>query len=254
MKVRKTVGRGVLLGVVVLLLAAGTLMAGDWKLPELVPAYRYGNLLLDRLATKKKAKPVSFSHWNHRRHFACRVCHTELGFTMKAGTTPITEAAIRKGEYCGACHNGAVAFKVEGNCERCHNGNIDANRSRFISLAGLPRSGYADVIDWVKAEDAGLIKPRGWLASKSRDIPFDREFQLKAEWNMVPPAIFSHKIHTRQLDCSNCHPELFNPKKKGTEEFSMTSMLRGEFCGACHLSVAFPLHHCKRCHPGITMW
>jgi c(7)-type cytochrome triheme protein len=143
---------------------------------------------------------------------------------------------------------------VEGNCERCHNGNIDASRSKFFTLAGLPRSGFADVIDWVKAEDDGLIRPRSWLASKSSDLSFDRDFQLKAEWDRVPPAIFSHKIHNRQLDCSNCHPELFNPKKKGTEDFSMTAMVKGEYCGACHLSVAFPLHHCKRCHPGMTMW
>jgi c(7)-type cytochrome triheme protein len=236
-------------------MVSGLLMAAEWQLPELVPAYRYGNILMDRVASKKKVKPVSFSHWNHRRHFACRVCHTELGFTMKAGSSPITEAAIRKGEFCGACHNGAIAFKVEeGNCERCHNGNIDSIRSKFITLAGLPRSGFADVIDWVKAEDEGKIKPRAWLASKSRDIPFDREFRLKAEWNMVPPAVFSHKTHTRQLDCSSCHPELFSPRKKGTSEFTMKAMLKGEFCGACHLSVAFPLHNCKRCHPGMTMW
>jgi c(7)-type cytochrome triheme protein len=34
----------------------------------------------------------------------------------------------------------------------------------------------------------------------------------------------------------------------------MTAMLKGEYCGACHLTVAFPLHNCKRCHPGMTMW
>jgi hypothetical protein len=28
----------------------------------------------------------------------------------------------------------------------------------------------------------------------------------------------------------------------------MARILKAEFCGVCHLSVAFPLDNCERCH------
>lgn len=31
----------------------------------------------------------------------------------------------------------------------------------------------------------------------------------------------------------------------------MNNILKGEFCGVCHLSVAFPVNDCARCHPGL---
>ena len=246
----------VFLGVVMALgpISSGVSLADEWKLPPLEPGYRYGNIILDRTSTKNKVKPAVFSHWIHRRKFSCRVCHSELGFVMKAGVTPITEAGNQQGKFCGSCHNGAISFKLEKNCERCHNGNIDYSRKRFAELNDLPKSGFADVINWVKAEDDKLIKPAAWLKTKSEDMPFTKEFVLRAEWNFVPPSVFSHKIHTQYLDCNNCHPDTFNIQKKGTKDFTMSAMLGGEFCGSCHLNVAFPLHDCKRCHPGMTMW
>jgi hypothetical protein len=29
----------------------------------------------------------------------------------------------------------------------------------------------------------------------------------------------------------------------------MARILKREFCGVCHLTVAFPMNDCKRCHP-----
>ena len=63
--------------------------------------------------------------------------------------------------------------------------------------------------------------------------------------------MFPHWEHVQMLDCSNCHPEIFNLKKKTTKHFSMDNILKGKFCGACHLNVAFPMDPCKRCHPDI---
>jgi hypothetical protein len=37
-------------------------------------------------------------------------------------------------------------------------------------------------------------------------------------------------------------------KKKTTKHFSMDRILKGEFCGVCHLTVVFPMNDCKRCH------
>ena len=50
---------------------------------------------------------------------------------------------------------------------------------------------------------------------------------------------------------TNCHPDVFNIKKKTTEHFEMRFILEGRFCGACHLTVAFPLNDCMRCHPAM---
>jgi len=77
---------------------------------------------------------------------------------------------------------------------------------------------------------------------------------LEAEWERVPPAIFSHKNHTAWLTCSNCHPEIFNIQKKTTKHFEMKMNLVGEFCGVCHMTVAFPMSDCRACHPAMKGW
>ncbi len=65
--------------------------------------------------------PVIFPHWFHRIRFQCRVCHVELGFKMRAGGNGITMDKLTQGEFCGACHNGEIAWSLE-NCEMCHSG------------------------------------------------------------------------------------------------------------------------------------
>jgi hypothetical protein len=49
------------------------------------------------------------------------VCHADLGFKLKAGANEVTMAQIIEGQYCGACHNGEVAWSIE-NCDVCHSG------------------------------------------------------------------------------------------------------------------------------------
>jgi hypothetical protein len=34
----------------------------------------------------------------------------------------------------------------------------------------------------------------------------------------------------------------------------MKMNLAGEFCGVCHMTVAFPMNDCKRCHPAMKEW
>jgi c(7)-type cytochrome triheme protein len=82
-------------------------------------------------------------------------------------------------------------------------------------------------------------------------MSFQSTLELNAEWSGIPPAIFPHKAHVAWLDCANCHPDIFNIEKKTTKHFSMALNLEGRFCGACHLTVAFPLQDCTRCHPAI---
>ena len=64
-------------------------------------------------------RPVVFPHWFHRVRFRCKVCHADLGFQFKAGGDQINMLKIIDGQYCGACHNGEIAWSVE-NCNLCH--------------------------------------------------------------------------------------------------------------------------------------
>jgi c(7)-type cytochrome triheme protein len=65
-------------------------------------------------------EPAIFPHWVHRTRYRCYVCHPAL-FAMELGANPITMDALNKGEYCGACHNGRIAFDVDfQSCARCH--------------------------------------------------------------------------------------------------------------------------------------
>jgi c(7)-type cytochrome triheme protein len=81
----------------------------------------YGDVILNNQAEKEGMRPVIFSHWFHRIRFKCNVCHTEIGFKMRAGADKIIMANIIDGKFCGACHNNQIAWGPE-NCNLCHSG------------------------------------------------------------------------------------------------------------------------------------
>jgi len=224
-----------------------------WDLPPLPPPEEYGNLLINRISEAHGQKAVTFSHWLHRLRYTCRVCHTELAFEMKVNSTEITEEENRRGEYCGACHNGKVAFgHTQKNCRKCHNGDRGYGKEKFAKLAKFPRAKFGNRINWVKAVQQKRINPKPTIWKQPyKPIPFNKLLRMEAKWHIIPDAFFSHEVHNRELDCSNCHPEPFNIKEKTTRHFSMKAILQGEFCGVCHRSVAFPMDDCNRCHPGI---
>ena len=64
-------------------------------------------------------RPVVFPHWFHRIRYRCKVCHADLGFKFKAGGNEINMVKVIDGQFCGACHNGEVAWSIE-NCNMCH--------------------------------------------------------------------------------------------------------------------------------------
>ncbi len=242
----------------IILLFAGVLLLHQstyafFKIPPPLPPELYGNMLINRTSEKNNVKPVAFSHWSHRMHYTCRVCHLELEFNMKLNTTEITEYANKEGKFCGACHDGKIAFGYrEENCNKCHNGNIGYGKENFEKLRNFPKTKYGNKVDWVKAINEGLIKPKNYISDEDSQMAFDKTLDLKAEWDRIPHAIFPHPEHTAWLDCSNCHPDIFNIKQKTTKHFSMLLSLDGKFCGICHLTIAFPLHDCKRCHPTMS--
>lgn len=102
-------------------LFAGLLLAlGLWAAPQPAKA-EYGDVVINNYADAAGMRPVVFPHWFHRIRFRCKVCHADLGFQFKAGGNQITMAKIVDGQFCGACHNGQVAWSVE-NCAMCHSG------------------------------------------------------------------------------------------------------------------------------------
>lgn len=223
-----------------------------FDLPSNAPNDEFGNIVISRTSEYAGVKTVTFSHWLHRQKFTCRVCHFELEFNMFANTTEITEAGNRSGRYCGTggCHDGKAAFGHEKpHCDTCHSGNRGQGKEKFSRLSRLPKAKFGNGINWVKAVDKGMITPVQYLTLKpSTDVAIIKPILLEAEWSSIPPALFSHKAHTLWLDCNNCHPEIFNIKKKTTKHFAMSRILKREFCGVCHLTVAFPMDDCKRCH------
>lgn len=81
----------------------------------------YGDVVINNYAEAAGMRPVIFPHWFHRMRFTCKVCHADLGFKFKAGGSDISMTKVMDGKFCGACHNGEIAWSVE-NCSTCHSG------------------------------------------------------------------------------------------------------------------------------------
>ena len=81
----------------------------------------YGDVIINNNSDAAGMRPVVFPHWFHRVRYSCKVCHADLGFKFKAGGNNIDMLKIMDGQYCGACHNGTIAWPVE-NCNLCHSG------------------------------------------------------------------------------------------------------------------------------------
>ncbi|MBL4614002.1 MAG: hypothetical protein JKY27_03910 [Magnetovibrio sp.] len=103
----------------------------------------YGDVVINNYSSEADMRPPVFPHWFHRIRFRCKVCHADLGFEFKAGGNDISMVKIFEGEYCGACHNGEIAWSVE-NCSLCHSGNVDAktdvHNSTLDMLVAPPQS------------------------------------------------------------------------------------------------------------------
>lgn len=227
-----------------------------WNLPPLPATHEYGNILINRTSEKNNMKPVVFSHWSHRLKYTCGVCHLELEFDFKTNGTEITEEDNLAGNYCGACHNGKIAFgHTSENCSKCHSGTLTSGKEKFATISRkLPWAPFGNRIDWADALSQSKISPRTYLEvppADQKSIDFRNHLELTAVSDQVPPAFFPHDIHSQWLDCGNCHPTIFNVKKRTVTHYPMKDLLEEKFCGVCHYKVAFPMNDCARCHPGM---
>jgi len=66
---------------------------------------------------------VAFSHEKHAaKNPKCTDCHTKIFKMAKGQRSTPKMADMEKGQACGACHNGQVAFGVKdaADCAKCH--------------------------------------------------------------------------------------------------------------------------------------
>ena len=104
----------------------------------------YADVVINNYSDAAGMRPVIFPHWFHRIRFRCKVCHADLGFQFKAGGNEINMVKIIDGQFCGACHNGDIAWSVE-NCNLCHSGKpgtpTQVHESTIQKLAVQPQAG-----------------------------------------------------------------------------------------------------------------
>ena len=200
---------------------------------------------MDRKSSSANVKPVFFSHWRHRIKYSCRVCHFELDFALKKGQTEISEEDNKNGLYCGACHDGTVAFgHTKENCKKCHTAKIISHEKEYNDFSKtVEQTPFGNELDWVEAVESGKINPVYSIYNKDeKPLEFDKKLELDADWGFIPPAYFDHKTHTGDngygLNCKDCH---HHPLE---EEADLST------CGKCHIqgqAESLPVS-CQDCH------
>ncbi len=158
---------------------------------------------------------VTFSHDRHIDTGArCSTCHPRR-FTMRPPAAGGHMQRIRRGEECGACHDGRTSFTAARDCGLCHAAQAAAP-PRPVSTAQLPAP---------------------------REMLLDRE-------TAPAPVLFSHARHLRVAggSCTGCHPALFRMGRSGS--LRMAQMRAGSQCGSCHNGTrAFTVaRDCALCH------
>jgi len=83
---------------------------------------------------------VIFSHQIHVEEYGmdCETCHDDI-FQMEAKAAQeepdFNMKALAQGRYCGACHDGEMAFDANSRCATCHIGVIGYNRLNGVDVA-----------------------------------------------------------------------------------------------------------------------
>lgn len=150
--------------------------------------------------------------------------------------------------------NRLMKSSVESNAPPMTDGIHDATNAGTGALqppkeafGELPKGNSGNKIDWVKALRTQALFPRvdkeGTKTPKqTMDLDIIREVK-----GSMPDVVYPHLAHTEWLDCAQCHPKIFVPKKGGNP-ISMAAILMGQYCGVCHGKVAFPVSECSKCH------
>lgn len=119
------------------------------------------------------------------------------------------------------------------------------------AFSALPKDQFG-MVNWNKAVSDGIIRPLGSLTGKEPEYEgfLDNLILFQVGVHFMADVIFPHGMHTYWLGCDSCHPKPFE-EKAGATQFTMQDIVKGEFCGKCHGTVAFPpgaYKNCRRCH------
>lgn len=96
---------------------------------------------------------------------------------------------------------------------------------------------------------AAIMLVGGMLESRAEyaDVVINRQ----AEKNGMRPVVFPHWFHRIRFRCKVCHAELGFKMRAGTNTITMTDIIEGRFCGACHNNdIAWSPENCDLCHSG----
>jgi c(7)-type cytochrome triheme protein len=249
--------RKMVMTALLLAIGASVTLAQTFGVKKRVPKPdEFGDVRMNNFSEASKTAPVVFRHWSHRALYTCRLCHIDLGFAMKAGGTGVKEEDNTNGLYCGACHNGKEAFvespKHRETCVRCHAAGKEGSAAKdFAELVrGYPPARFGNKVDWLKAEQRGLIHLKDHLEGisiKRKPLKGPADEQIQAAVAGMPDIIFSHDKHAVWNGCELCHPDIFGVKK-GSTGYTMQDIFDGRYCGACHGKVAFSNLDCPLCH------
>jgi c(7)-type cytochrome triheme protein len=117
--------------------------------------------------------------------------------------------------------------------------------------ASLLPTDYTGQTDWMLAMTSGAIAPRPGVESGAPEqAVFDFDVRFADSPDPRNHVTYEHASHTQWLSCDNCHPAIF-PLERGAEPptITMHDIQAGEYCGACHGTVAFATDNaCARCH------
>lgn len=153
--------------------------------------------------------PTFKSLFSHTSHTKWLACTNchPSLFPMEKGAPEMKDADFHSRRYCGACH-GSVAFGLTGACARCH---PDVQQPRH--------------------HQPGL----------------DLDVEVPSKSQPSSTTIFSHKIHSRWLECPVCHASAYDTT--GATKVTRADLFGGKYCAACHGKVTADLMtRCQPCH------
>lgn len=85
------------------------------------------------------------------------------------------------------------------------------------------------------------------IRAEYADVVINRQ----AEKNGMRPVVFPHWFHRIRFRCKVCHAELGFKMRAGSNPITMTDIIEGKFCGACHNNdIAWSPENCDLCHSG----
>ena len=120
-------------------------VAGQVSAEEQYDEETYGPA--DPIVWEKPVKAVVFEHKRHTLEagLECDSCHDSGLFEMEAGNAEqkddFTMKSLYAGKYCGACHDGDMAFASNTRCTSCHVGVKGYNRLKGVP-AGAESEGH----------------------------------------------------------------------------------------------------------------